>query len=323
MSEPQQTAALDSGYPGAGAQLRAAREAQGMHIAALAVALKVPVSRLEALEADRFDLLPDPPFVRALAGSVCRVLKIDPAPVLARLPQRVPQRLEAEVHGAPGGFHAPGARKPGVGEHLARPVVWGVLLLLLAAGALIMAPTERLGAMVGSLKNAIHDRMAAAPAAEAPAAPTPAVEPTAPSPSGPAEAAVAPGAAPAVPPAAPAMAASSSSPASAAAVASPAPSPAVAAAPAGSAPAPAAPPGEGESQVVFQATAESWVKVTDAHGKVLLQKSVAAGGSETATGAAPLVVVVGKADVTQVLVRGKPFDMAAIARNNVARFEVK
>ena len=37
----------------AGALLRAAREASGLHIAALAVAMKVPVKKLEALEADR------------------------------------------------------------------------------------------------------------------------------------------------------------------------------------------------------------------------------------------------------------------------------
>ena len=36
-----------------------ARQAAGMHIAAFAVALKVPVSKLEALEADNYAVLPD------------------------------------------------------------------------------------------------------------------------------------------------------------------------------------------------------------------------------------------------------------------------
>ena len=71
----------------AGSLLREARQAAGMHIAALAVALKVPVSKLEALEADNYAALPDTVFVRALASSVCRTLKVDPAPVLERLPQ--------------------------------------------------------------------------------------------------------------------------------------------------------------------------------------------------------------------------------------------
>lgn len=61
----------------AGELLRQAREAAGLHVAALAVSMKVPVKKLEALEADRLDLLPDAVFVRALASSVCRTLKID------------------------------------------------------------------------------------------------------------------------------------------------------------------------------------------------------------------------------------------------------
>ena len=79
--------------PSAGALIRQARESVGLHIAALAVALKVPVKRLEALEADRFDLLPDAVFARALAGSVCRALKIDVAPILALLPSKEAPRL--------------------------------------------------------------------------------------------------------------------------------------------------------------------------------------------------------------------------------------
>lgn len=66
--------------------LRQAREQVGMHLAAVAVTLKVPVARLEALEAGRYDELPDPTFVRALAKSVCKVLKVDPEPILATLP---------------------------------------------------------------------------------------------------------------------------------------------------------------------------------------------------------------------------------------------
>ena len=41
-----------------------------MHIAALAVALKVPVSKLEALEADNYAVLPDTVFV-ACPGVEC------------------------------------------------------------------------------------------------------------------------------------------------------------------------------------------------------------------------------------------------------------
>ena len=39
--------------------------------------------------------------------------------------------------------------------------------------------------------------------------------------------------------------------------------------------------------------------------------------------AASLSVVVGRADVTDVFVRGKPLELNAVSRENVARFEVK
>ena len=83
----QASAPVDANVPiGAGALLRSARQASGLHIAALAVTLKVPVKKLEALESDRLDLLADAVFVRALAASVCRTLKVDATPILALLP---------------------------------------------------------------------------------------------------------------------------------------------------------------------------------------------------------------------------------------------
>ena len=75
--------------------------------------------------------------------------------------------------------------------------------------------------------------------------------------------------------------------------------------------------------VVFNPTAASWVEVTDAQGTVLLRRMLAAGEVAGASGALPLSAVVGRADVTRVQVRGQPLDLAPIARDNVARFEVK
>ena len=75
--------------------------------------------------------------------------------------------------------------------------------------------------------------------------------------------------------------------------------------------------------VVFNPTAASWVEVTDAQGTVLLRRMLAAGEVAGASGALPLSAVVGRADVTRVQVRGQTLDLAPIARDNVARFEVK
>ncbi|MEI8265472.1 MAG: helix-turn-helix domain-containing protein [Betaproteobacteria bacterium] len=85
MNEPRADQA--SGQASAGALLRAARERSGMHLGLLSATLKVPVRKLELLESDRFEELHDATFVRALALSVCRVLKCDPAPILGALPR--------------------------------------------------------------------------------------------------------------------------------------------------------------------------------------------------------------------------------------------
>jgi cytoskeleton protein RodZ len=63
--------------------------------------------------------------------------------------------------------------------------------------------------------------------------------------------------------------------------------------------------------------------VTDAKGVTLLSRKLLAGDVVEASGALPLSAVVGRADVTEVQVRGQPFDLAPVSRGNVARFEVK
>ena len=125
---------------GGGALLRLAREQVGVHIAALAVALKVPVRQLEALEQDRLDLLPDHTFARALAGSVCRQLKVDATPILAALPQG-----GARVVGVGEGLNEPFRPSAPVGGHtwserLFRAPVLVAVGLLLAALALVFLP---------------------------------------------------------------------------------------------------------------------------------------------------------------------------------------
>jgi len=129
----------------AGALLREAREAQGLHPAALAVALKVPVRQIEALEDDRLDLLPDLVFARALAASVCRQLRIDPQPVLARLPQGKP-RLNKDREPINEPFRTPG-QSGGLSwrDQLARPPVLVALALLLGAIVLLALPLFQAG----------------------------------------------------------------------------------------------------------------------------------------------------------------------------------
>ncbi|HEY2190201.1 MAG TPA: helix-turn-helix domain-containing protein [Caldimonas sp.] len=128
--------------PSAGQLLREARERQGLHIAALAASIKVTPKKLELLEADRFDALPDATFTRALAQTMCRALKIDPAAVLRLLPPPAGQRLEQVGEG----LNAPFRERPGVGAQRERTtsglgaVFWVTVLILVAAVALYFLP---------------------------------------------------------------------------------------------------------------------------------------------------------------------------------------
>jgi cytoskeleton protein RodZ len=80
----------------AGALLRQLREDAGFKLDVLAQALRVSPAKLEALETDRLDDLPDAMFARALTLAVCRQLKTDAAPVLALLPSQDVSRLAAK-----------------------------------------------------------------------------------------------------------------------------------------------------------------------------------------------------------------------------------
>lgn len=317
--------------PSAGTLLKSAREAAGLHIAALAVSLKVPVKKLEALEADRLDLLPDAVFVRALASSVCRSLKMDATEVLSRLPQSSAPRLNHQDKGINAPFRAPSdGPGPSLWTQISRPAVLGGLLLLLGALVLIFFPAVQPGSGEGQSvaeTSAVATAPARPPATAATAAtdvpdnakpavsawPTEApamVSTTVTSPPAPVLAASLTSA-PTVPVAAPA-------PPSTATTASPAP---VLAGPTATASAAAqpAPPGI----VVFRAKGESWVEVTDAKGQVVLRRTLSAGEVAGASGALPLAAVVGRADATSVHIRGQVFDLKPLARDNVARFEVK
>ncbi|MHB1123757.1 MAG: helix-turn-helix domain-containing protein [Ramlibacter sp.] len=294
----------------AGAMLRNAREAAGLHVAALAVAMKVPVAKLEALENDRHNLLPDAVFARALAASVCRTLKIDPAPVLARLPQTGKPRLVHDTDGLNAPFRSP---RDTVTSHwkdqLTRPVALTVGALLVGALVVLLLPRQPdEGSPVASTAST------GAPATSSPTAPAAGRETAAP-----------PAVAAAVTAPPDVLTASVAMPPPAAAAALPAPAApaasAAAASAAATASAPAAPAATGV--IVFRANAQSWIEVRDAKGAVPVRKLLSTGETAGASGAMPLQVTVGNAGATEVQVRGKPFDLRAITRDNVARFEVK
>jgi cytoskeleton protein RodZ len=75
--------------------------------------------------------------------------------------------------------------------------------------------------------------------------------------------------------------------------------------------------------VVFRTRGPSWVEVVDARGQTVMRRLMERGEAASATGPLPLMVTVGSVGATDVQVRGRPFDLGPVSRDNVARFEVK
>ena len=125
----------------AGGLLRKARQAQGLHIGALAASIKVTQRKLELLESDQFDQLPDATFTRALAQTVCRTLKVDAAPILALLPPALSHRLEQVSEGLNMPFaDRPGRLAPREWASVTTPALWLTALLLLGAAVVYFLP---------------------------------------------------------------------------------------------------------------------------------------------------------------------------------------
>ena len=294
----EERANAPSPAPTAGALLRQARQAQGMHIAVLSAAIKVPQRKLEALEADRFDELPDATFTRALAQTVCRTLKIDPTPVLALLPRPAGQRLDHVAEGINAPFRERAGSDQGSDWGIPlSPAVWGPLLLVVLAAVVYFLPPGLISLPGGG---------------DAASAPAVAVVPTAPIPAAPASAP------PVVAAAAPAASSVAAEPAASTVVETVHSAPLTAP---GAASAPAAAPVAGV--LLLRTTAESWIEVVDGRGQALISRVLLPGEAVGLDGVMPLKLTIGNAGATTVAFRGQAVDLSPRTRDNVARLELK
>lgn len=284
---------------GAGALLRAARQKQGLHIAALAASIKVSPAKLEALESGRYDELPDATFTRALAQSVCRALKIDAQPVLAQLPSSAPAALDR----VDAGLNAPFRERPTrvvPAEWLVprQPAAWLALLLVVGAAAMALMPGNWFTRWLpedggpgpeGTIQNTPAGGVgtrATPPTVETVAAPVPAAVVTTP-----------PSAA--VPVAE--LASGSAGPSASAAL-----------------------PSAAAASAASQLTARqaTWVQVADARGQVLLARTLQPGEVIDLSGERPLRLRIGNVRGTELVDRGQPIDLASRTRDNVLNIEL-
>jgi len=286
----------------AGAQLQRERERRGWSIEDVAGYLKFQTRQLVALERDDLAALPEIVITRGFMRQYARLLELDPEPLLASLhppPGKMPPALKADKS-----LSRPFADSRLVTPSPNRQWLFGgaMLIILIVAGALL---TESgMFARLRSSATATVNRVetVAASGVETVASqqstatqPTPsAVMPTAPA--QPVEAAAAvPVMAEQVPPAS---------------VASAAPvEPSLKA------------PIDADGRLAFRATAESWIEIRGAGGKVLFSGTLHSGDSRVIEGSGPYALTVGNPLGVSIEIRGRPVDLSRFG-SGVARFRV-
>ena len=255
--------------------LKQARERKGVHLATLAVTLKVPVARLEALEAGRYDELPDPTFARALAQSVCKVLKVDPAPILLSLPSA----HVADLGPSNTAISTPMPVNPSGGTigssesmvTVPSAVVVAALLMVAAAVLWIWLPQRTASIVVEPVtlpQTLSLDELTTEQDDVLGSLELNAVEAT-----------------------------TTSAQSNTSEMVS------------------------GVLQMVANETA--WIEVVESSGQVVVQRHLEAQEAIAFSSGFPLSIVIGRADVVSVQVRGESFDLTPWTRGNVARFEVQ
>jgi cytoskeleton protein RodZ len=320
----------------AGAMLRQLRESVGVDSMLLASALKVSPQKIQALEEGYLNGLPGLAFARSLATAICRHFAADPAPVLALMPQAIPDfpaenRAPRELF-KPSAFGASGRDWGGRPHWRAGTPGWllvVVVVLLIGTLAVWFIPgwhpnvsatqvtsrTADAGKLAISAASAVMDEAPGPivrPASQLEAAPTPKV------PLG--SAPVASVAALPYP--------SAGRPITVPAIPSPASEPTASAVSSAIA---AAGPNAGQSSsgtmeqnvVMFTATGRVWIGVYDGSGEPLLNRILTDGDAVSVGGELPLTVTVGNKNAVIVTVRGQPLDLSKHTHGGrVARFTV-
>jgi cytoskeleton protein RodZ len=303
------------GHPGQ--VLAAQREAMGWTVEQVADQLKLAVRQVVALEAGDYAALPSPAVTRGFVRAYAKLVKVDPAPLVAQIAIDAPP--EAAINTAAARRPSPAsfsqAKFPSHGKRSSLPLGWiAAAVVVVAAGAAAWhfglirgtqraetnaaAPAATSGASVDAaqgsstetLQNPSVPLISVPGASSAPAAPTGAVVNV--------PATTATGAPPATAPAAPANPVSSQAPAAAAAagVATPAPSTAS-----------ATPAAAAANALVLNVREDAWIEVRPAKvGTPMIKRLVKAGSTETLNVDQPLRVIVGNPGAVSASLRGAP-----------------
>jgi cytoskeleton protein RodZ len=293
---------------GAGARLRAAREAAGLSLDQVAQQLKLAPRQVKALEDENFGELPGRTFSRGFVRNYARLLHLDAQDLLAHLPDvaQAPA-LESPTLHSTGSMMAelPSSTAPeaGLGRWLIPLILIGCIIAA-AAYEWYRGGLSNNAELARTVSEATDHR---APATTVPAVTLP--NPLASSPQTAGSQATTP----------PAAAPQTAGPQSAALAASMSDSVAT---PAGGSTFPAsAAPGDAILLLTYQGP--SWTEIRDRSGQLVVSRLVAARSVEPVNGAPPFDIVLGNAHVVTLVYRGKSIDLSPYTRQNVARLTLQ
>jgi cytoskeleton protein RodZ len=280
-----------------GATLASAREANGLSIAEVAEQMRISPRQVEAIEADRYGELPGAVFVRGFVRNYARLLKLDPVPLLHALEPALGGDVPLRAHEIAGTLPETTRRSHGR--------LW-LGLIAVVVGALAIAAAyewwrDRVPAVGGGAGPTAPAQTPSAPPVPEATAPAETMIPL--SPERVTDAPVAPG--------------GEAMPSGETADSGVAPPPAAAPQ------SPAVPDTAAQVRMEIAFIGESWVEIRDGEGNVQFSGTVPAGSTRNFEARPPLDVVVGNAQGVRITYNDKPFDVAAHAIRNIARFRLE
>jgi len=274
---------------GAGAQLKAAREAAGLSLDQVAQQLKLAPRQVRALEEENFGMLPGRTFTRGFMRNYARLLNLDPDLLVAHLPDAAhAPSLESPP------LHSTGTTMAELPTAHARAPSFGrwLIPLVLVASIVAAAGYEWYRGRPSGVASPPRSTETAPPAAPNTST-TPLPNPVAPDSGAPA---------PAAPPATSGQSAPDGT-------AQPASAPQAA--------------GAADAVLVVRYEGPSWTEIRDSAGRMLISRLVDADSVEPFDGAPPFSIVIGNARAVTLVYRGQPVDLTPYTRLNVARLVLR
>lgn len=322
------TPGKDADIPGK--TLQSQREAMGWSVEQVADQLKLAPRQVVALEAGDYASLPSPAVTRGFVRAYAKLLRIDAAPLVAKIEMNMPPEAQAGATASlprreqrPASFSQ--SRFPIGGKRNKVPVglIAGAVAVVAAGAAL-----WHFGLIPGSQQpeadtGAVLETPVVVPNGAVPAAPAP--QDTLQNPSVPLISVPAPAGEGAAAPAGttPPAAAPASPPASAPGATPPAAAAPVTAAPATPAAAPAAAPAAGGGNaLVLSAREDAWIGVV-VGGKRVLWREVKAGSTETIDVTGPVTLTVGNPGAVTATLRGSAVSLEQAPGKKFAQVSLK